>query len=301
VTGGRASLSSRTPTQPMANARATAPLPAYVLHSYDWSESSLIVDLFTRSQGRVVVVAKGAKRPTSNFRPLLLPFHPLTVWLSRTAADEEGEVRSLRAAEWAGGEPLPATSLMSGFYLNELLLKGLARQDPHPALYDAYADTLAVLAAAPASLSPASSVPPAASATPATPAEGAGAPGGADAEAAALRAFELVLLRELGWLPELAVATASAEPVAADRRYTLQPEAGIVADAAGLPGSTWVALQAALQHGSLAALRQACAAGAAGLRAPLRHLVHYHLGTTQLRTRRVGLQLQRLAARRPER
>lgn len=280
----------------MATARATPALAAYVLHSYDWSESSLIVELFTRSQGRVVVVAKGAKRPTSNFRPLLLPFHPLAVWLSRAAADDEGEVKSLRAAEWAGGQPLPATSLMSGFYLNELLLKGLARQDPHPALYDAYAETLATLAKPAAA--PASSTP---SAPSAVGAEGGGAPAGADAEAAALRAFELVLLRELGWLPELDVATASAEPVVAERRYTLQPEAGVVADTAGLPGSAWVALQAALQHGSLPALRQACAAAAAGLRAPLRHVLHYHLGTTQLRTRRVGLQLQRLAAQRLER
>ncbi|MBI5721900.1 MAG: DNA repair protein RecO [Burkholderiales bacterium] len=260
----------------MATARATPPLAAFVLHSYDWSESSLIVDLFTRSQGRVVVVAKGAKRPTSNFRPLLLPFHPLTVWLSRAATDEQGEVKSLRAVEWGGGAPLPAPALMSGFYLNELLLKGLARQDAHPALFDAYAETLAELT------------------LPATAA-------GADAEAVALRAFELVLLRELGWLPELDVVTASAEPLAAERRYTLSPEAGIVADPGGAPGTTWVALQAALLHGSAAALRQACAADAAALRTPLRNLVHYHLGTAQLRTRRVGLQLQRLAALPPER
>lgn len=255
----------------MATARATPPLAAFVLHSYDWSESSLIVDLFTRSQGRVVVVAKGAKRPTSNFRPLLLPFHPITVWLSRTATDDGGEVKSLRSVEWGGGVPLPAAGLMSGFYLNELLLKGLARQDPHPALFDAYAETLTVLAAASTTAA-------------------------AEAEAVSLRAFELVLLRELGWLPELSVLTASAEPVHAERRYTLSPESGIVVDAEGVPGATWVALQAALQHGSPVALRLACAGCASLLRAPLRNLVHYHLSTAQLRTRRVGLQLQRLAA-----
>lgn len=260
----------------MATTRATPPLAAFVLHSYDWSESSLIVDLFTRGQGRVVVVAKGAKRPTSNFRPLLLPFHPLTVWLSRAATDEQGEVKSLRSVEWGGGAPLPPAALMSGFYLNELLLKGLARQDPHPSLFDAYAETLAVLASAP----------PVA---------------GGEAEAVALRAFEFVLLRELGWLPELDVITASAEPLAADGRYTLSPESGIVAAPDGAPRATWVAVQAALLHGSPAALRQACTAEAAALRAPLRNLVHYHLATAQLRTRRVGLQLQRLAATLPER
>ncbi len=259
----------------MATARSAPPLAAFVLHSYDWSESSLIVELFTRSQGRVVVVAKGAKRPTSNFRPLLLPFHPLSVWLSRTAAtDEQGEIKSLRAAEWAGGVPLPAQTLMSGFYLNELLLKGLARQDPHPALFDAYAETLAVLASAKA------------------------CPGvsAAELEAVALRAFELVLLRELGWLPELDAVTATAEPLARERLYTLQPETGLVADAGGLPGAVWSGLSAAIRQGGLGALRLACAGEAARLRVPLRHLVHYHLGTAQLRTRRVGLQLQRLTA-----
>ena len=259
-----------------AAGRGSPPLAAYVLHSYDWSESSLIVDLFTRTQGRVVVVAKGAKRPTSGFRPLLLPFHPLAVWLSRTAADEQGEVKSLRAAEWGGGVPLPAAALMSGFYLNELLLKGLARQDPHALLYDAYAETLAVLAAAP------------------------GADLGADTEAVALRAFELVLLRELGWLPALDRVTASAEPLDAQRRYTLQAETGLVPDSGGAHGATWVALQAVLAQGSLAELRQACAVEASALRTPLRHLVHYHLATSQLRTRRLNLQLQRLAAQ-PER
>ena len=55
----------------MATSRAHSPLLAYVLHRYDWSESSVIVELFTRERGRVVVMAKGAKRPTSNFRPVL--------------------------------------------------------------------------------------------------------------------------------------------------------------------------------------------------------------------------------------
>ena len=248
-----------------AGARAHAPLTAYVLHAWDWSESSLIVDLFTREQGRVVVAAKGAKKPTSNLRPVLLPFHALTVWLSRPGADADDEVRALRAAEWAGSPALPAGVLMSGFYLNELLLKGLPRQDPHPALHEAYADALGELARP-----------------------------GAD-ESTLLRAFELVWLRELGVLPALDLVTLTAEPVQGEASYTLLPERGLVPDALGLPGAGWVGIEAALAHGSGAALRQACRAHAQALRAPLRQLVHYHLGTTQLRTRRVGLELQRLA------
>ncbi len=253
----------------MATNRAGAPLLAYVLHQYDWSETSLIVELFTRAQGRVVVAAKGAKRPTSNFRAVLFAFHPLLAQLGRSPADEQAEVHNLRSAEWAGGHPLlrPA-SMLSGYYLNELLLKLLARQDPHPGVFDAYADALDALAR------------------------------GED-EAAVLRAFELLLLRELGLLPELATATLTAQPVLPAARYTLDAEGGVLADVQGLPGSTWVALEAALAHAGSgadgAALRQACAPVAPALRAPLRALLHYHLGHSSLRTRHVRQGVQRLA------
>ena len=53
--------------------------PAYVLHRYDWSETSLILEVFTRQHGRVALVAKGAKRPSSSFRPVLLPLQPLAI------------------------------------------------------------------------------------------------------------------------------------------------------------------------------------------------------------------------------
>lgn len=252
----------------MATSRANAPLAAFVLHGWDWSESSLILDLFTRAQGRLVVAAKGAKKPTSNFRPVLLPFHALTVWLSRPNPDAHDEVRALRSVEWAGSAPLPSAALMSGFYLNELVMKGLARHDPHPALYDAYADTLTALAQ------------PAAD------------------EGTALRAFELVLLRELGVLPELGQVTLTTAPLQAERRYALRPEVGLAPADDGLPGAAWIEIEAALAYlaraGSVAALRQACRPFAAPLRALLRGLVHYHLDTAQLRTRQVGLELQRL-------
>jgi DNA repair protein RecO (recombination protein O) len=251
----------------MATSRASAhPLTAYVLHRHDWSETSLIVELFTRERGRVVVAAKGAKRPHSQLRPVLLPFQPILVQLGKTPADEAAEVHTLRSAEWAGGSPmLSGAALFSGFYMNELLLKLLARQDAHEGLYDAYADTLAALGAA-----------------------------GLD-EAPALRAFELMLLRELGVLPELAQQTLTVQPVDAARGYTLHPEGGLVADAEGLRGETWVALEAALAHGHPAALRAACAPVAAALRGPLRSLLHYHLGQTKLRTREVMRDVHKLA------
>jgi DNA repair protein RecO (recombination protein O) len=256
-----------------------APLAAYVLHSYDFSESSLIVELFTRTQGRVVAMAKGAKRPTSNFRPVLLPFHALSVWLSKPAADDQGEVRTLRAAEWGGGEPLPAAALMSGFYVNELLLKGLPRQDPHPVLFDAYAATLVALARSVA----------------AAAGSAAAAPLG---DAPALRAFELRLLQELGWLPALDTETATAQPLRAGVSYALLAEGGLAEQRAGLPADAWIGLHAALEHGSPLALAQACSGLAAALRTPLRESLQYHLATSHLRTRRIGLELQRLASSR---
>ena len=259
------------------------PLTAYVLHRYDWSESSVIVELFTRAQGRVAVVAKGAKRPTSNFRAVLLPFLPLLVLLGRPPKDDSAEVVNLKSAEWAGGVPIPPPqTLLSGYYLNELLLKLLARQDPHAELFDAYADTLVALALAADNDNNKTS-----SST------------YAHTEAAVLRAFELLLLRELGVLPELNGVTLTAAPLQAQRRYSLHPDNGLVADESGAAaaptGNDWLALDAALTHGTLATLRQVCAPVAPLLRAPLRTLLHYHLGQRPLRTRQVWQGVQRLA------
>jgi DNA repair protein RecO (recombination protein O) len=112
--------------------------PAFVLHRYDWSESSLILEVFTRHFGRMALVAKGAKKPSSNFRPVLLPLQPLHV-----AFGGDAEIRTLKQAEWLGGQVMPTgDNLLSGYYLNELLLRLLARDDPHPALFDAYAATV---------------------------------------------------------------------------------------------------------------------------------------------------------------
>lgn len=247
---------------------AATALQAYVLHRYDWSETSLIVELFTRERGRVVVAAKGAKRPYSQLRPVLLPFQRLLVQLGRTPADEASEVHTLRSAEWAGGAPMLAGgALFRGFYLNELLLKGLARQDAHEALFDSYAATLPALAG------------------PESAATGA-----------ALRAFELRLLHDSGWLPELDLVTLTRATLQADRAYALHPETGVVEGGAeALPGAALQAAQQALQGDDLAALCRACVAQPGAWRSQLRGLLQYHLGTGLLRTRQVMLEVQRLA------
>lgn len=258
-------------------ARAASTLNAYVLHRYDWSETSLILDLFTREQGRLAVAAKGAKRPYSQLRSVLLPFQRIHVGLGRlpkadAGADEPvNEVQNLRSAEWAGGAAmLTGAALFSGFYLNELLMKLTARHDPHPQLFDAYAQTLPLLAE----------------------------PDDARVEAA-LRAFEIVLLKELGVLPELSLQTQTQAAVEAGRRYALLPDAGVApARAADTPidGATLIGLHAALEHGSMPALQQACAQALPELKSMLRGLLHYHLGSPVLRTRQVMLDVQGLAA-----
>ena len=111
----------------------------YVLHTYPYSETSLIVEVFTRSSGRVPLVAKGARRSRSGALMQFQPFH--LSWSGR------GDLRTLKKAEWQGGvPPLPPARLFCGFYLNELMLKLLARDDAHEHLFDCYEHALEQLA-----------------------------------------------------------------------------------------------------------------------------------------------------------
>jgi DNA repair protein RecO (recombination protein O) len=115
--------------------------PAFVLHSTPWRETSLIVKAFTRDHGIVTLVAKGAKRPYSGLRSVLMVFQPLTLsWSGAT------EVKTLTQAEVVSITPMPGSVMMSGWYMNELLLKLLAIEDAHPRLFDAYSQALLHLA-----------------------------------------------------------------------------------------------------------------------------------------------------------
>ncbi|QOZ83911.1 DNA repair protein RecO [Chromobacterium sp. Rain0013] len=110
--------------------------PAYVLHAQPYRETSLLVEVLSRDHGRFSVVARGARRPRADLRGLLLPFQPLTLsWFGK------GELRTLHSADWDGGVPqLSGLPLICGFYLNELMMRLTARDDPEPrafAVYDA--------------------------------------------------------------------------------------------------------------------------------------------------------------------
>jgi len=115
---------------------------AYLLHSTAWKETSLIIQIFAREHGNVAMVAKGAKRPYSVLRPVLSAFQPLMLSWSGN-----GEVKTLVRADCGGVRPLGGKALMSAWYMNELLLRLLPREDPHPVLFDAYDAALEQLAA----------------------------------------------------------------------------------------------------------------------------------------------------------
>ena len=240
--------------------------PAYVLHRYDWSESSLILDVFTRHHGRVALVARGAKKPSSSFRPILLPLQPLHL-----AFGGDAEIRNLKSAEWQGGHVMPSgEALLSGYYLNELLMRLLARDDAHPLLFDAYAATVQLLASQ-----------------------------SADTLQLALRAFELHLLKGIGLLPRLDLETATLAPVLPGQRYVLLAETGLRLahddDRASLAGEQWLALQQALGERALFVdTVSACVAGANELKIQLRALLHYHCGVRVLKTRQMMMDLQAL-------
>ena len=240
--------------------------PAYVLHRYDWSESSLILEVFTRNYGRIALVAKGAKRPSSSFRPILLPMQPLHL-----AFGGDAEIRTLKSAEWQGGHVMPTgDALLSGYYLNELLLALLARDDPHAALFDIYARVVQIIASE-----------------------------HGEVLQAALRTYELLLLREVGFLPQLDMQTMTLRPLEPAVSYVLVPEGGLrlahAEDRATLTGAQWIALQRALQDNApFTTTLRACADVMAELKPQLRNLLHYHCGVKTLRTRQMMLDIQSL-------
>lgn len=169
--------------------------PAFVLHSYPFRETSLILEVFSRSHGRVPLVARGARRPRSALRGLLMSFQPLTLsWSGKH------ELRTLHSAEWQGGLPqLQGKALLCGFYLNELLLNLMARDDPHESLFDYYQQTLQRLAQE-------------------------------HDHAYTLRRFEKRLLQELGYALTLTTEAGSGKPIAPDRHYRFILERGAVAE-----------------------------------------------------------------------
>ncbi len=115
--------------------------PAFILHGRAFRESSQLLEIFGRDSGRLGVVARGARRPRSKWQNMLQPFRPLLLSWSR-----RGDLGTLTGAEQvAAPPPLMGEALYCGLYINELMIRLLHRDDPHPEVFEKYRDTLAGL------------------------------------------------------------------------------------------------------------------------------------------------------------
>ncbi|MEK6347596.1 MULTISPECIES: DNA repair protein RecO [Burkholderia] len=249
---------ARKPRRPSARASdfRVSEQPGFVLHSYPYRETSLIIDVLTRDHGRVALVAKGAKRPHSALRGVLQTFQPLSLsWSGKS------EMRTLTGAEWVGGMlPLGGDALLCGFYVNELLVKFCAREDPFPPLFQHYLVTLARLAHD----EPAVQV---------------------------LRSFERVLLRETGYARALNRTTAR-RAVQPEGRYVFDPERGVREASDELPvhwpvvaGQTLLDMEEDDYHRAQTVAQS---------KTLMRFLLNTYLGGTPLATRQILIDLQNL-------
>lgn len=252
----RARRSGSAPRAARAPEHRIAEQPAFVLHSYPYRETSLVIDVFSRDHGRLALVAKGAKRPHSALRGVLQTFQPLSMsWSGKS------EMRTLTGAEWVGGMlPLTGDALLCGFYVNELLVKFCAREDPHPQLFHHYVVTLTRLA---------HDEPP----------------------VQVLRSFERVLLRETGYALALD-RTVERRAVVAEGRYVFDPERGVREASAELPahwpvvsGQTLLDMERDDYHRAQTIAQS---------KTLMRFLLNTYLGGAPLATRQILLDLQNL-------
>lgn len=219
--------------------------PAFVLHSRPWRETSLLLEIFSRDHGRVGLLARGVRGPRARLsRATLEPFQLLqTDWAG------QGELPNLRAAEAVGpSRRLTGDALLSGLYVNELLVRLTARHDPHPELFARYANLLAELVE-PGSL------------------------------AWNLRRFERDLLAELGYALQLEHEAESGEPLDAQADYHYAPEQGPLRASARGEGKT-------IRGAALIALRDdklPATADLIALRRLLRAVIGEHVGERGLR------------------
>ncbi len=232
---------------------------AWILHSYPYSETSLILDVLSRDHGRLPLLARGARRPRSALRGVLQAFQPIEMgWFGG------GEVRTLAKAEWVGGMPLlGGPALMLGYYLNELLLKLLPREDAHPALFEAYAASLQALARG-------------------------------EPHESRLRLFEKTLLKELGYGLSLERDALSGQPLRMNASYHYQIERGPVEVSSGEDGAS---AQRSLRGKTLLDLARDDYSDAQTLaesKALMRRLINHHLSGQPLQSRRVFMELQEL-------
>ncbi|MBS0433087.1 MAG: DNA repair protein RecO [Proteobacteria bacterium] len=223
--------------------------PGYILHARAWRETSLLLEAFSRDHGRIGLLARGVRTARTRMpRASLEPFRLLDLeWTGR------GELPNLRAADVVAlSARFAGETLLSGLYVNELLVRLTARHDPHPGLFDRYSALLDELA-------------------------------GTASLAWTLRRFERDLLAELGYGLLLDREAGTGTPLEPDAEYAYVPEHGPVRADAQSPG-------ARIRGAALLALHRdgiPSSGDLAALRRMLRHVIGAHLGHGELRAWRV--------------
>ena len=235
---------------------------AFVLHTWPYRETSVIVDCFTKNYGRIGLVAKGAKRPYSSFRGLLQTFRPLFLTWGGVQ-----DLKTLYQADIVSARHMPVgLSWLCGCYINELIIKLLPRHDPHPLLFDLYLQLVTQLSELSASAVRDRSV-----------------------FETLLRQFEKAMLKEIGYEIEWSI-DANGQQIAPDNHYQISLQTGHIElkpvyhqDSMSFLGQSLLDIDGD-DYQTLDA-RQAA-------KRLMRFLINHHLGGETLKTRRLLIDLQ---------
>lgn len=232
--------------------------PVFILHQYAYRETSLILDIFSQTYGRLSVIARGARRAGSSLRGILMAFQPIVVsWFGLN------ELKTLHRAEWQGGVPyLSGLPLLCGFYMNELLMKLLPKDEPTGVLFAVYFKSISRLAKMKEK----------------------------EAVETILREFELTLLSELGYGFNLQYEYATGKEIKADKNYQFMPGCGFIPhqneNALPLCGETLL---------NLAQKNFSCPKTRQQSKSLMREALAYELGGAVLHTRKILLDLHLLS------
>jgi DNA repair protein RecO (recombination protein O) len=232
--------------------------PVYVLHTYPFKETSLVVELFSQQFGRIAAVAKGARRPHSAMRGMLQSFQMLDgAWSGKN------ELKTLHSLDWSAGLTLlKGEALMCGFYMNELLLRLLPREDAHENLFAYYQTTLKTLAENPD-------------------------------VAITLRRFELKLLQEMGYAVPLRIDEKDA-PIEANKTYRYEAEYGAKIFNGDLNATKYGVQLSGKTMLDMARDDYMDAATQSQSKQLMRYLLAHYLGDKPLHTRQLLIDLQGL-------
>jgi len=162
---------------------------AYILHYREWQETSFIVDAFTLTHGRIALIAQSARASKPRTRALYQPFRPLLLsWVGAS------EIRTLTGIEESGvALSMEDAPLACAYYINELILRLLGKDQPHPTIFAHYSLALENLATHSEYLQE------------------------------ILRTFELQLLDALGVLPNFSCCTADGSDIVPEHQYRYHP------------------------------------------------------------------------------